>query len=473
MSQIHETSLGDPLTLQVLGLRRPCFRKNFPVMWDENELGGARQIFPDYPCMEQAARDFSLSQMLTLPTGFGTIYLGQTFAAIVFVRVTRPIYQVIFKIELGNGALVDTSAQPIPVMEPGHSRDFYVSHEAKDIGPHRLQCRVVYTEGGETRELRRKIDFDVSNPLMVKTRLHVHQPEDIVYLQLQATNMTAEPLHITRMALDPSPPFVLLSGDTPANAPAPPDLCAPPPQVWAPWATAALTPGQRASPSTTKGAPPPDASQTDGAPPELGTDDRLDPLLREMKLERSPNCVRPNEVRQYMFKLTSPSPVETQRATSVGRIEIVWHTTFGEPGHLQTNCLPKKPDVARPITASVTRLFDTRHVTLEEPFRAECQFNNHTGETMLLKLHYYFEPTCGIAVQGRSTKTIGEVPPQSSVTTVLDLLPLAPGMQKLSGISVLDLRHSATPVELPPLGEIMVHPPGDDTAPDGSCATPS
>jgi len=54
------------------------------------------------------------------------------------------------------------------------------------------------------------------------------------------------------------------------------------------------------------------------------------------------SCLVPNEVRQYIFQLTTTNPIDYQATSPIGRIEIAWRTNFGDSGKLRTNALSRK-----------------------------------------------------------------------------------------------------------------------------------
>lgn len=58
------------------------------------------------------------------------------------------------------------------------------------------------------------------------------------------------------------------------------------------------------------------------------------------------NCLNPLDSRQYLFCLT-PKPESQQNVkffkgiTSIGKLDIVWRTSMGEKGRLQTSQLER------------------------------------------------------------------------------------------------------------------------------------
>lgn len=51
------------------------------------------------------------------------------------------------------------------------------------------------------------------------------------------------------------------------------------------------------------------------------------------------------DARLYLYKLVPKTPggdMASRSATAVGKLDIVWRTSMGEVGHLQTSQLPRK-----------------------------------------------------------------------------------------------------------------------------------
>ena len=59
-------------------------------------------------------------------------------------------------------------------MGPGHRHEFMVQHDIKELGMHTLVCSTVYTAAdGERRYFPENFKFSSSNPLYVKTKVHL------------------------------------------------------------------------------------------------------------------------------------------------------------------------------------------------------------------------------------------------------------------------------------------------------------
>ncbi|KAG8907345.1 hypothetical protein FRB99_004592 [Tulasnella sp. 403] len=192
-------------------------------------LQGARPL-PGHP---KTLRDFSLQELLTLPSNFGAISLGETFTsvfcvnnesdvAVSGVHLKMEIQTVTTKIPLAEfGGLEQT-------LQPNEPLQGVVDHEIKELNQHVLACTVSYLlpeslahahnigppedpSRPNLRVFRKYYKFTVSNPLSVKTKVHVPKSptatmdrieREKVFLEVHVQNVTSEPLCFERMKLE-------------------------------------------------------------------------------------------------------------------------------------------------------------------------------------------------------------------------------------------------------------------------------
>lgn len=192
-------------------------------------LQGSRPL-PGHP---KTLRDFSLTELLTLPSTFGAISLGETFSSafcinneceveVAGVHLRMEIQTTTTKLLLADfGGLEKT-------LKPGESLEGVIGHEIKELNQHVLACTVSYLlpdvlgnnhntgppenpDRPNLRVFRKFYKFTVSNPLSVKTKVHVPKSptalmsrteREKVFLEVHVQNLTSEPLCFEKMKLD-------------------------------------------------------------------------------------------------------------------------------------------------------------------------------------------------------------------------------------------------------------------------------
>ncbi|KAJ4460677.1 putative trafficking protein particle complex subunit 13 [Paratrimastix pyriformis] len=443
---------------------------------------GTLPLYPQY----EGGGEFSISHLLQMPTAVGKVYFGQSVGVLVVVRsLSRLVSRVTVRVEVPESKkiLFETPAQSRPTLRPNESQSIFATYDAHQLGLFRFLCTVTYVDSadGETRTSRNNLEFAVSNPILVKTR--IQQFEEISYLQAQLSNMTKGPLYLTKLQLEPHPPYVPLSNTnalsevaippvdhleglahitrllnetclSPSCAQARQAHCASAARPPSPQAGAAGSPPTSTPP--TPSPPPPPHGPEAGAPATVERDPHDEGALGQGALGdvvspalRDASCVlRPGEVHQCIFQLCTNSPLDLQSATPLGRLEIAWYSAYGEPGHLQTNPLSKKvchgaPDIHAQPGSCISLLLPWRVLprtrtqimadtlkpvtatlaslpstaVLERPFTAVVVVTNHTTRPMRLKLVGRVEEMEGIITQGRVSRYMGVVEGNSVVAT--------------------------------------------------------
>ncbi|TFY68063.1 hypothetical protein EVJ58_g1226 [Rhodofomes roseus] len=259
-------------------------------------------------------RDLShVTEMLMLPSSFGAIQLGETFTSCVSVNneANVPVEAVTLTVEVQTASTKTVLAEfggEGQQLGPGESLERVVSHEIKELGQHALACTVSYRIPSSTRAststdgidsdmlvFRKFYKFAVTNPLSVKTKVHVprgpsallsREEREKVFLEIHIQNLTQDAMWLDRMHLE----------------------CA-------------------------EGWQYQDANMMDSG----------DDLGNESMFSGSMALMQPQDMRQYIYIL-SPSqravfPVPHQPGTIVplGRLDISWRSSFGEPGRLLTS----------------------------------------------------------------------------------------------------------------------------------------
>uniref|UniRef100_A0A915DLT1 Transcription factor BTF3 n=1 Tax=Ditylenchus dipsaci TaxID=166011 RepID=A0A915DLT1_9BILA len=158
---------------------------------------------------------------------------------------------------------------------------------------------------------------------------------------------------------------------------------------------------------------------------------------------RRNGCImlQPDAVHQYLFCLSPNSPDNVMNhsrgVTSIGKLDMCWRTAMGEKGRLQTSpllCLmtPGYGDLRLTIESI------PRRVKESELFSISCKLHNCCERSLdlVLTLDGSLQPSmvfCSV-----SGLHLGQIMPNHSITFNLELLPIAKGLQSISGIRLTD-----------------------------------
>lgn len=378
---------------------------------------------PPTALQSDGLRDFGLSDILTLPSSFGTPYLGETFTAYLCVNneSIHLVPNVALRVELqttGNRfVLFSSTDSPIPQLEPSETTEAIVSHEIKELGVHVLSCTVTYEDstmppGPPTeiskpviKTLRKFYKFQVLNPLAVKTKVNAGQ--DALYLEVQVQNTSVAPMLLERMIYEPASGFTAEDVNTVANT----------------------TDSVFAMPF-------------------------LDPL----------------DIRQYLYVLRPTSdhpPSNTMEdmpritTNALGKLDIAWRTSFGEFGRLQTSQLtrkappPKEAIEIQPIGVKTSAGVDASAVVaLEEPFNLMYRCSNTSKSPRDVRVSVIRTRMGSLLWVGNSSIRIGTVDASSSKEFEISYLPLNPGLQRIGSLKVTDDQGLDITIETP--GDVFV-----------------
>lgn len=78
---------------------------------------------------------------------------------------------------------------------------------------------------------------------------------------------------------------------------------------------------------------------------------------------------------QFLYRLV-PKSDQARFATNIGKLDIVWRSSMGERGRLQTSQLQRQPPVLNDLRLVVDKVPDSSTVDL--PFEACCNLSNLT-----------------------------------------------------------------------------------------------
>ncbi|KAF9459348.1 hypothetical protein BDZ94DRAFT_1291642 [Collybia nuda] len=278
-------------------------------------LQGASPI-PGHP---KTLRDLTnASELLTLPSAFGSIQLGETFTSCLCVNneAQLDIDSVSMKVEMQTTTSKIMLAEvggPEHKLLVGDTMEHIITHEIKELGQHVLACSVTYKLPSNARSpnlpngdiesnnglqtVRKFYKFAVTNPLSVKTKVHTPRSptalmlpaeRDKIFLEVHIQNLTQESIHFERMK------FECVEG----------------------WEV---------------------------------IDTNFDAMNELVSLfSGSTALMQPQDTRQYIYILSPKSvslvPIAYAPGSVIplGRLDIAWKSPFGEPGRLLTSILSRR-----------------------------------------------------------------------------------------------------------------------------------
>ncbi|EUC56958.1 DUF974 family protein [Rhizoctonia solani AG-3 Rhs1AP] len=324
------------LALKVMRVSRPSLAAHpLPFFSDSTTLAAHSRASPlsleSQPLqgVPSTLRDLGQSQILTLPEAFGSISLGETFSSALCINneSSHTILGSHLLVEMQTASNKTTLGQIGGIdsrLDPGQMFTLVVSHEMKELGQHVLVCTVGYhvppalrntsippedPTNPTLRTIKKFYKFIVSNPLSVRTKVHIpRSPSALlnrternkVFLEVHVQNLNAKPLYFEKIQFECAEGWVL-ADSTPKN-------------------------------------------------------------LRDSESKANESSLRSQDTRQYLYILT-PTPAATPSfpiayppgtIIALGRLDMSWRSSFGEPGRLLTSMLSRKiplPPAPQPAPA--------------------------------------------------------------------------------------------------------------------------
>lgn len=400
------------LALKVMRLSRPSLGTQMPAYVDpqanpisaaltsSNEKKEQEKRHPQKETSKIDIRNFGLGEALILPSAFGNIYLGETFSTYLCVNnESKEIaHEVKMKAELQTSSqrfnLADTNDEPLAIMEPGQSNEFSISHEIKELGVHILVCSIQYTTvDGRARSFRKFYKFQVANPLAVKTKVN-NMIDGKVFLEAQVQNVSANAMMLERMKFEPAEHFLH---------------------------------------------------------EDLNYFKAEDDKENALQSTFGSQYLNQHDVRQYLYLLT-PKNAEDDRiartTNTLGKLDIVWRTTMGEMGRLQTSQLTRKVPILDDLQVQSFNVPSTqisedgqlvKGIRAEEPFSIGIRISNHSAQNMRVVLSAVKAKMGSVLLSGVSTRQLGDLSPEQTIETKVEFFPLSPGLQKIGGLKLVDL----------------------------------
>jgi len=393
------------LSLKVMRLTKPTMVRDGAVAYEDG------LIFPGG--VDSGASKVAVSDVVTLPQSFGSIFLGETFTSYVIAhnesreKVTNIVVKAELQMKSADKArsmvLLSTADKPATAeLAPEASVDDIVSHEVKQLGVHILVCSVWYnTKEDERKFFRKFFRFEVEKPLDIKTK--VYNDENEIYLEAQVQNIMSTPMFLNRVQLQ---------------------------------AAAAYT-------ST-------DLNQIE--PPSGGAEKSPTASLGERQYLNS------KDTRQYLFKLSpkDENDPSLRTNTALGKLDVMWRTNFGEQGRLQTSQLSRKPPPVHNIEVKV--LDAPGEVRCGAGFAIKLAVKNWSASPMELSLKEEQAKLDAILLDGKSGSSLGTVAPGGTLEMSLNLIAVSTGVHTVQGLSLYD-RLTRTTHPLKPLPSVFVSHP--------------
>jgi len=427
----------NPISLKVMRLSKPKFHFGLPVPFI---VPPADTSASETSIAESAELvDPALSGMLSLPHSFGDIYLGETFSCFVSLanKSALELVQVALKVEVRTeynreSISEERSVDRLPARQ---TLDKVVHYELKDTGMHILSCLALYTDpSGEKKHFKKFYKFQVNNPLKMKEKTHELIAHQDIIVETQVQNATPRTLFLESVRFIPAPQFDVF--------------------CFAEHGVRMRSDGPEPSDGEE------DASSSDQQPPRaVGVIADGSVTTGTHMTSLGPMAyLKEGDVEQFMFRLRGKLPSsQLKRTTALGRMEVVWKSTMGEPGRLQSNVVQRKLPGARAVEVNVTSV--PHEVALETPFDVQCVATNTSSKEVQLFLH--FEPvpgrTGGFVFDGVSGRGIGSLAPYATLTFSFSLIALDTGILKLNGLYLFDAI-SEQRFDVVALADIFVQP---------------
>ncbi|XP_074602253.1 trafficking protein particle complex subunit 13 [Brevipalpus obovatus] len=329
-----------------------------------------------------------LDKWQRLPKNLCKAYLGETHYISMMVvndSVREPMMDVAIQIDMqiSNERIISIGQIDSPFLDGKKSLCDILKYEVKDPGNHMVICSISYKDSvGEITAFRRYFKFQVSKPLDVKTKFY-NAENDEVFLEAQVENLTHLPICLEKVSLEPSQYF--------------------------------------------------DVTEMN----KTLVDDKEQWVFGEI------NRFNPGESRQYLFGLTPKPKVQSDikllaSVTNIGKLDIVWITSIGVNGRLQTSVLERMSPGYNGIRLTVEGI--PSQVCLEKKFNIVFRLTNYCEYTVEPAVHFdnksENQPILWLGVSGKTTKKINPFEFQDFQLTAY---PVKTGLHPIAKIIVNDV----------------------------------
>uniref|UniRef100_A0A5S6QGD3 Trafficking protein particle complex subunit 13 n=1 Tax=Trichuris muris TaxID=70415 RepID=A0A5S6QGD3_TRIMR len=354
-----------------------------PPTADQATVDAMGEELIEWDCYEDLSEELPVAGGLKSNTPgkvFEKVFLGETFSC--FALVTNGTKETIAELSLNVD--IQTSQrrcsvglsyrEPMTHLESGASLRAFFAHEVTEIGQHLLICSLGYTQAGGKATCRKLYKFPVLKPLDVHTKFYDRTDE--VYMEAHVQNTTDDDMIMERIALEPGEGLML-----------------------APLITNPL-------------------------------DDR----------NSSGWLIRPECMRQFLYGLKFRSEETSSRANrgliTVGKLSMVWRTSRGRRGRLQTCPLERMITGCGDLKMTVVK--SPNVVKIQQPFTITCRITNCCDRVLELSLTLENDLQSGFVWNSKSRQKVASLSPASSADLNFTLIPISSGLKCVSGMQFQD-----------------------------------
>ncbi|KFD65680.1 hypothetical protein M514_09617 [Trichuris suis] len=353
-----------------------------PPAADQATIDTMGEELIEWDCYEDSSEGLpaGLYKPNTSGKAFEKVFLGETFSC--FALVTNGTKEIIAELSLTVD--IQTSQrrctvalsyrEPITQLEPGASLRAFFAHEVTEIGQHLLVCSLGYSQAGGKATCRKLYKFPVLKPLDVHTKFY--DSADQVFLEAHVQNTTDDDMIMERIALEPTEGHVLI------------------------------------------------------------------PFITNPLEDRCTNgwLIRPECMRQFLYGLKFNSGETSSRANrgliTVGKLSMVWRTSRGRRGRLQTSPLERMTTGCGDLKMTIVDAPNV--VKIQEPFVITCRVTNCCDRVLELLLTLENHLQSGFVWNSKSRQKLGSLLPTKSVDLNFTLIPISSGLKYVSGMQFQD-----------------------------------
>jgi len=373
---------------------------------------------------------------VSLPHSFGDIYLGETFCCYVSLRNISEtnLAHVGLKVEVQTQQQRETlsdSSSPSSAISRFSSQNTLeevVRYELKDVGIHILICSALYIDGVRERKYFRKFfKFHVNNPISMKSRTHTLVPFNEVFVETQLQNAMQRELFVQSVRFRMGLQLEMLS------------LNAFPHYQAAPTSGAAASRGGSAHSPRTVTPPTPLGGVVDVVATRAATAaGSTSATFRVPEAAVSFAQLKAGDTQQHMYRRVDLVPdTELKQDLALGRMEVMWTSSIGEFGQLQSNIVQHNATSSRDIEVAVVSA--PHEVETETPFELALSVANTSAAEMKLQLRSELaDLPNSIVVEGTCVRALGSLRPHTIDTFRCTLVALEPGLQKVVALKLFD-----------------------------------
>jgi len=253
------------------------------------------------------------------------------------------------------------------------------TRSSKRASTYSLVCSATYVKtDGEKKYFRKFFKFQVENPLDIKTNTYNYGND--IFLEVQINNTSKQALYMDSIEFHPTQLFTSTTINPPTND------------------------------------------------------------FHQNKSEELAKIIymKPTNVKQFLYKLQPKNPDDpaAKNAENIGFMEIVWKSALGDTGRLKKDPIQRKIPSKSEVEVSLVGI--PAVIELEKPFTVQCVITNRSGGLLIPRLFLLKEKMSGIMLNGISGLNLGQLQQNATKTVPLTLFPLKLGVQKITGIRVVE-----------------------------------